>query len=109
MVTLGGGRMTQKHFHTYKRSKNKNIFRCTKPDCTHYNTKEMITGKRAECPVCHGTFILSTDSLRRAEPRCLSCQTGKKGETARKAFNILADVGIELLDENPVKEQGTAE
>lgn len=63
-----------KHLHIYERRKNSDhVFRCTDPDCTHWDVKDNIEGKRAECLFCGAPFILTADSLRRQKPRCENC------------------------------------
>jgi len=67
----------EKHLHTYVRSKrNKKIYRCVHPDCTHYTDRDNLRGKRAMCR-CGTSFIVEekiTDKhLRRAELKCDVC------------------------------------
>lgn len=66
--------MVQKHLHTYQRVKGKrDVYKCIHPDCTHFTQKELIVGKRADCPFCHNSFVLSKEALRLAKPHCSTC------------------------------------
>ena len=86
------------HIHIYERvgsAKQPNPrYRCIHPDCTHYQIKDMIRGKRAMCE-CGTTFILTWDQLRLRRPRCAKCCTGKRhDEYMRKAksHNVIKDI-----------------
>ena len=78
--------MILKHPHTYERLKhNKNLFKCTHPDCTHIGKKELIRGKRSTC-TCGETFILTNASLELKNPHCPACGKSPKPKVNREEF-----------------------
>lgn len=67
----------QKHNHIYKRTvlKDSVVYRCMKPDCTHYLRDVFIEGRAAECPECHEVFVLTKHLLhQRVMPTCPNCR-----------------------------------
>lgn len=69
----------EKHIHTYARIRKRPLyFRCTHPDCSHYNHKDLLIGKRARCPICGESFILTWRELRLSKPHCPTCTKGSK-------------------------------
>ena len=87
-----------KHLHIYVRSStNRNIYRCTHPDCSHYHQKAFLLGKRASCYFCHDPFILSKEQLRNKIPRCDFC---KKGSKLKKVESNLEELISNLTQEN---------
>lgn len=92
-----------KHLHLYKRTKltNKTVYRCMKPDCSHFLHKELVVGKMAECPRCHEPFILSKANMsERTYPHCENC-TEKKIETT--PVSIPVDVLAQFLEKKGIK------
>lgn len=80
----------EKHIHEYSRSRtNKKIYRCVHPECTHYNQKEFLEGKKARCRKCHQPFILDKTQLKNKDPRCLKCSASKAGAQTRKITEVL--------------------
>lgn len=76
---------SQNHIHTYVKFKSRpGYFRCAAPDCTHFLIKEAVKGKYSLCPDCGRQFIIDTDNIRLAKPRCLNCRDSKKA----KAFKV---------------------
>lgn len=63
-----------KHIHTYIRSpKNKKVFRCAHPDCTHYAAVDDLRGKRAHC-TCGVDFVLEmTITNRHFKRKMIKC------------------------------------
>jgi len=79
-----------RHLHIYQRSaKNKDIYKCIDPDCTHYTQKEMIEGKRVRCGKCKEQMIVPKDQLRNKLVVCVMCTKSRKGEKRKKVMNIL--------------------
>ncbi len=63
-----------KHFHIYQRIKNRpTYFRCIHPDCKHYLEKELVIGRRAECPYCHDDYVIQRRDLNNKTPHCSNC------------------------------------
>ena len=55
----GEPELKPKHLHEYMRSaSNKDIYRCVDPDCTHYQSRAFLEGKRARCYKCKQEMIL---------------------------------------------------
>lgn len=89
---------SKKHYHIYERigsyKKPNTQYRCIDPDCTHWNYKDMLRGKRAMCE-CGTTYLLTWDQLRLRRPRCAKCSTGKRHEEymkKQKGTNIIKDI-----------------
>ena len=89
---------SKNHYHIYERVgsvKQQNPrYRCIDPDCTHFQTKDLIMGNRAMCE-CGTTFLLTWDVIRLKRPRCAKCSTGKrnikwKEEQAQR--NVIKDI-----------------
>ena len=84
------------HIHTYVRYKSRpGYYRCDAPDCTHFNTKEHITGKLSLCSLCGQQMILDSEALRRARPRCINCSDTKKAKIHRKAQELTRYLGTD--------------
>jgi formylmethanofuran dehydrogenase subunit E len=67
----------EKHYHTYERSRsNLEVYRCLDPECTHFNRKEFLEGKKARCK-CGDLFILSYEQLKNKTPVCSNCSKAK--------------------------------
>ena len=68
-----------KHLHLYKKiniGRDGNIFivfKCMKPDCTHYTEFTLAEGKICECNRCHNSMILTKISMTLTKPHCASC------------------------------------
>lgn len=85
--------------HEYERSKdNKEYYRCIHPDCTHYQRRGRLEGKRAICHKCKNPFILSWAQLRNKYPVCDFCTKSPKAEALRAARDI-AIQSVEIPDE----------
>lgn len=50
------------------------MFRCVKAGCPHSVSAKMLNGRRAECPHCQNTFIITKEHLRRVKVHCMKCQ-----------------------------------
>lgn len=84
------------HIHTYVRYKSRpGYYRCDAPDCTHFNTKEHITGKLSLCSLCGQQMILDSEALRRARPRCINCSDTKKAKIHRRAQELTRYLGTD--------------
>ena len=77
-----------KHLHIYERVKHKpEIYRCIHPECSHYDKKYLLTGKRAKC-VCGNDYLLTARALKLKKPHCDSC--GRLSDKVQK--EIIAKV-----------------
>ena len=75
----------QHEWHIWERVKTKkHLYRCIHPDCPTYKNKEMLTGKRAECPKCHELYILTYEKLRNKLPTCDMCSKSPKAKELRE-------------------------
>lgn len=63
------------HDHIYVRLSNGTSFKCIVDNCPHvmHGGVEYILGKKAQCPYCHNTFIITLDHARRKYIHCLNC------------------------------------
>lgn len=78
------------HIHKYKKinlgrnGKEYLVYRCMKPDCSHYVPIAMAEGKLAECNRCEQPFIISKVQLTGSSmkpmtrPHCNDCIDRKK-------------------------------
>ena len=95
----------QTHLHEYERSKaNLNIYRCIHPDCTHYQKREYLVGKRAQCHKCKDSFILMQEQLKSGRkirgikfPVCIKCSKSPKAKDLIKLEDILVKELNELF------------
>ena len=86
--------------HIYERSvTNHTIYRCTHPDCKHYQKREYLIGKRAECPKCHEFFIISKSDLKAGQAKagkrvltCFLCGKSPKAKVQRQLTNQLESI-----------------
>lgn len=85
----------KQHLHTYERSKlNAKTYRCVDPECSHFARRELLLGKYAECPFCKEKFILNSEELDLAKPKCQYCKKGGPGrskELEQELTKILAE------------------
>lgn len=70
--------------HIYQRSRdNIEIYRCIHPDCTHYQKRSLIIGKRAECK-CGTAFIIAAKDVKGGKQKgklnlnCFKCSKSPK-------------------------------
>lgn len=89
-----------KHTHSYTRYRKK-YFRCTHPECTHYIDKEFLKGKLNRC-ACGVEFILTSEDLKRALPKCKNCSATKEAKAYRAAKGAVGDL-LDMLgvDDDP--------
>jgi hypothetical protein len=95
-----------KHIHIYVRMKNLDgttdlkRYRCIHPDCFHWAYRNMIKGKRSICSICQKReIVLDYENLRRANPSCFECGTGKKARAIREKFQKLNQLFDEPAEE----------
>jgi formylmethanofuran dehydrogenase subunit E len=82
-----------KHLHEYMRSiANKNIYRCVDPDCTHYQSREFLEGKRARCYKCKREMLLTKNQLKNRVPVCTECTKSKAGKRIRGVKDLLTEI-----------------
>ena len=87
------GEIKPKHLHEYMRSSgSKNIYRCTDPDCTHYQQKEFLLGKRARCGKCKNEMILTKDQLKNRVPSCMNCSKSRASKRVKEVRSFLEDI-----------------
>lgn len=70
-----------KHLHRYKRTiigRSYRVYKCVKPDCTHYIPLHMAENKACECNRCFNPMILTKEAMRLAKPHCTDCIKRKK-------------------------------
>lgn len=81
-----------KHLHKYKRTKlgkSYVIFKCIKPDCTHYLSVNLIEDKICECNRCHGPMVMNKRAMTLASPHCDDCVKSKDKEKINKIQQYL--------------------
>jgi predicted nucleic acid-binding Zn ribbon protein len=71
------------HIHRYKRVNLARygeflVYKCTKPNCSHYMRTDLIEGKSAECPRCGDEFTFDLEHLKIVEPHCNNCKVNKE-------------------------------
>jgi len=89
----GEAELKPKHLHEYMRSSgSKNIYRCMDPDCTHYQQKEFLVGKRAICHKCKNDMILTKDQLKNRIPSCMNCSKSRAAKRVKDVRNFLAEI-----------------
>src|SRR6187399_203489 len=88
-----GEEIKPKHLHEYMRSVvNKNIYRCVDPDCTHYQSREFLEGKRARCYKCKREMLLSKGQLKNRVPVCTECSKSKAAKRVKDVRNFLTEI-----------------
>jgi hypothetical protein len=76
-------------YHELERSRaNKNYYRCMHPECSYYQNRTRLEGKRALCHKCKEPFILSWQQLRNKYPVCDFCTKSPKAEQLRKLREV---------------------
>ncbi len=76
---------TLNHLHIYEQSRdNAKIMRCIHPDCMHFTTRNHIRGKRAQCPDCGQSFILTPEFVRMKRPHCEACKNPNRQKAQLK-------------------------
>lgn len=94
------------HLHRYERHKTrKDIYKCVHPECTHYNSADMIVGKKAECSKCGNPMIIDKIQALRYKNKhltCLDCSNSKQAKKHRAAKDVIAKIlaGIKKEDIN---------
>lgn len=94
------------HIHTYERSKrDKTVYRCAHPDCSHYDRRENLEGKRAHCK-CGEEFIFTNKRPQRhfqyAVPKCDACRTSKASKVKIAAQELMTDILEQKTGEIPI-------
>ena len=85
--------LKSKHLHEYMRSSsNKDIYRCVDPDCTHYQQKEFLVGKRARCHKCKNDMILTKDQLMNKIPSCMNCSKSRVAKRVKDVRGFLEEI-----------------
>lgn len=80
----------QTHIHTYKKSRrNKEIYRCVHPKCSHYTYRDFLFGKIARCNGCDAEMTLTPRMLRTAAPKCDMCRNTKENKERLSIEEIL--------------------
>ena len=89
----GEAELKPKHLHEYMRSSgSKNIYRCVDPDCTHYQSKEFLIGKRARCYKCKNEMLLNKSQLSNKVPVCLECSKSKSAKRVKDVRGFLEGI-----------------
>lgn len=76
------------------KDKSYTVFRCVKPQCSHFIEPTLLPGREAECPICLKTYILNTNHKRIVRPHCLDCKS--RGTTKVVATPVRARTAEEL-------------
>ena len=91
------------HIHQYVRatkpdgSKDPRKYRCNHPDCTSFDFKNNLIGKRALCAVCgQREVILTVGMLRLSKPACTFCAQNKKAKAIKQKIHMLDDLFGEM-------------
>ena len=83
--------MVLRHVHTYVKYK-RGLYKCNDPHCTHFADREFLVGKASLCTVCGQEFILSRESLKRKNPRCLDCSNTTEARQHRRAKELISSL-----------------
>lgn len=74
------------HLHKYKKvnlGNNYLVFKCIKPDCSHYIRMDLVEGKLCECNRCGEPMMMNKISMQLTKPHCTEC-TKRKAQTKEK-------------------------
>jgi hypothetical protein len=87
------------HIHQYVRAKKPNglkdplRYRCNHPDCSHWDYKVNLEGKRAMCGVCgQSEIILSYELLKWSRPPCFKCSNSSKSRSIKEKYEELKNM-----------------
>lgn len=93
------------HLHVYERiktvnkDKNKQIYKCVHPDCTHYTQAQFIVGRRILCHKCKAPMIFETRPIVK-KLVCVSCSKSPKAKVHSELKETLEDMFFELEKQN---------
>jgi len=93
------------HLHKYRkvnltRDKKKEpflVYKCVKPNCTHYIRMDVAEGLMCECNVCGDAMVITKEVLTHsgkkpmAKPRCINCIRRKKADDVESIAAFLAE------------------
>lgn len=68
------------------------VFRCMKPNCSHYVTPPLLEGKIAECSRCHEPFVCDKASKHLANPHCIDCAQKKKKDIMGSTLDFIKEL-----------------
>lgn len=92
------------HLHLYKkinlsqtRGKDYPVYKCMKPDCSHYLPIILAEGKLCECNRCGEPMVITRHTLTcmsgskpMAKPHCPNCTKSKKRDNIKELADFLA-------------------
>lgn len=86
-------------YHTWRRNKkNKEYYHCSHSECFTQQPRDVLVGKRAECPKCHDLFVLTYENLRTKIPVCRACSKSPKAAEFREqkalADSLIQDMSL---------------
>jgi hypothetical protein len=70
--------MEEQHIHKFERvkigDKKYSVYKCMKPDCTHYvSPPELVVGRRTECWRCGNVVVVTKAMAKQKKPHCRGC------------------------------------
>ena len=91
-----------KHTHQYVRMReNKDTYLCAHPDCSHYQKRELLVGKRSTC-ICGEEFILNYKALTLKRPHCENCgAAGKRKQDIKTIIEQILEPEIPSIKDKP--------
>jgi len=87
-----------RHLHVYEKSATRNpnwklqIYRCTDPDCRHYEQAEKIIGKRARCHECKAEIVIDRGQIKNKIIVGMCCSKSLAAIKFRAAQVAISDV-----------------
>ena len=90
----------KKHLHLYKKVNISRsgepfiVFKCMKPDCSHYIRVELVENKHCECNRCHEPMIMTKSAMSLTLPHCSNCVKRKNTTEIIKISQLLEKAGI---------------
>lgn len=91
-----------KHIHQYQAvtlGKNYRVYRCVRPDCSHYLPARLVFGKRSLCNRCGKEIEMDNFALSLDKPHCVTCtkKKTKKGKEIHESIAAISEMDLPIL------------
>lgn len=96
------------HEHQYLKLSNGTSYKCTVEGCSHvlHGGLDYIVGRKAACPYCRGTYIITSQHCERKTLHCMKCtKDGKPITTVEELFKNTSSNETDAIGEL-LKERG---